>query len=252
MKLKTLALAITASFALSGCFVDDIIDDIKGDIEGDVGNEFDDIKGDVEDDLENATEQLTNLTDILSNTSTLNRQVLVAPDSHRIYAFTDESTGINYSNTATDFTYSLANSALDLLGLDNNSIDIETTGVYKALPFVVTDLDDKIYAFEADENGCKSTVKFTGNTGERAEMCDGVTTTGTFTVSQSSALDNVLDLTLSDGESLNVALYKEGSLAFINNDVNGNFSDVSFNDFTIAPCHLPEEWHAEMDHCMVM
>ena len=204
MKLKTLALAITASFALSGCFIDDIIDDIK------------DGAGDG---LENATEQFTNLTDILSNTTTLNRQVLVAPDSHRIYAFTDESTGINYSNTATDFTYSLANSALDLLGLDNNSIDIETTGVYKALPFVVTDLDDKIYAFEADENGCKSTVKFTGNTGERAEMCDGVTTTGTFTVSQSSALDNVLDLTLSDGESLNVALYKEGSLAFINNDV---------------------------------
>jgi len=239
MKLKTLALAITASFALSGCFIDDIIDDIK------------DGAGD---DLENATEQFTNLTDILSNTTTLNRQVLISPANKTIYTFSSESTGTSYSTAAAEFTYSLSDITLDLLDLESNPITIDPVDLYTTLPFVVTDLDGKIYSLGIDEDDCKSTVKFTGNTAEHAIMCNGMTTASAITISENSSLDNILDFTMPDGAINNMALYEEGSLAFINNDADGAFDEVSFDKFTIAECHLPEEWHEMEDpsasHCM--
>jgi len=266
MKLKTLALAITASFALSGCFVDDIIDDIKNDIDDGIEN------------VENELNEFLTSDD-------LNRQAVVRPSAHEIYTYT-ESTGIVYSNTTTqkaaNFSYSILENILSIAyddgtttiftltqDLDNLYTATETnadgsttvTKAYTALPLVLADLNGKTIAFTDDGDGCKSTVKFSADTdtAEYAEMCGTTTTTSHIDLSTEASLDNVINLTTPDenGEltTNNMMLYKgslsdAGSLAFIFKDALGNPQEVSIDDFTAAQCHLPLEWHAEMNHCM--
>jgi len=258
MKLKTLALATTASFALSGCFIDDIIDGIKDDPEN-YFNEF-----------------LTS--------DDLNRQAFVAADIHEIYTYT-ESTGTVYFNSdgqkQAEFSFSLLDNTLNIDFTDKSiiaSIDqvennhyvatesnadgsAEITHLYQALPLALADLNGKTIAFADDGDGCKSTVKFfeDTDTAEYAEMCGTKTTTSHIDLSIEASLDNVINLTSPDenGEltTNNMMLYKgslsdAGSLAFIFKDALGNPQEVSIDDFTAAQCHLPLEWHAEMNHCM--
>jgi len=271
MKLKTLALAITASFALSGCFVDDIIDDIKNDIDDGIEN------------VENELNEFLTSDD-------LNRQAVVRPSAHEIYTYT-ESTGIVYSNTTTqkaaNFSYSILENILSIAyddgtttiftltqDLDNLYTATETnadgsttvTKAYTALPLVLADLNGKTIAFTDDGDGCKSTVKFSADTdtAEYAEMCGTTTTTSHIDLSTEASLDNVINLTTPDenGEltTNNMMLYKgslsdAGSLAFIFKDALGNPQEVSIDEFTISQCHLPETLHEmanpDDNHCMI-
>lgn len=281
MKMKYIALAITAALSLNGCKV---IDKIKDKIDGVIEEETNDLINDFNNDIQDTIDGVTDVVNGLA-IGDLNRQTLISLEERVLITFAD-STGTHYESKAgnidvSDFSYSISNNILTLVDTNNGSIENlaitntiedqitlltidtgETETMYQPSPLSLADLEGKTLSFNNEgESDCMSTIKFSNGSAEYAEKCDSEELfTDPVGISMHPLLDNTVVFSFTeDGESVTEdvtlirgSLMDAGTFVSIYRDSAGNATEFSVEGFTNIPCHLPEEWHAEMNHCMVM
>jgi len=287
MKLKYLALAVTAVLTLNGCkVIDKIKDKVEGIVDEETDNAINDFSDNIDNDLQNAIDDLSGA---LSDGS-LDRKILFSPSRRMLMTFS-ENTGMNFKGDqdpvqTEGFAYAISENILTVIPTNEGNTETialalqqdnqyratysnnSAEDMYQAKSFPLSDLAGQILSYSYENEDCsKATLKFSddGTTGEYDEKCisGGITTTTapiTGTVSVHPSLDDVIVMEYYiDGvfESGSWALYsgsiaEGGIFATLTKDSSDTAIDIGAEDFTNVPCHLPEEWHADMNGCMTL